>query len=741
MHRDMRRLAAILLPLLIVLALAIWRAQGPAPKPAGAPPAEFSATRAMTNLRELLSQPIAHPVATEANEHVRDFIWTRLRALGYDIQVQRRFACNALPACASVENIFARDPNARGDAVVLVAHYDSVGAGPGASDDGAGVASLLEVARAVRGEHHRNPIAFLITDGEEAGLIGAEAFVADPEFSGNAKLMINVENRGTYGPSNMFETSRNNRWLIRRLAHALERPHATSFFYAIYNLLPNDTDVTVFKRAGKAAVNFAAIGGVNWYHTPLDNLAHVSERTLQHHGDNLLASARAFADADLDARSGDDATYFDVLQFTLIWWPAGATIWIVVVSLALLVYAARKTNPRAMTFGVLATFIAILLAALAGAAVSWIARLHSDGINWVAHPLPSVIAMWLIGIAAAVCGAALFRNGAVRASGASSGGAPDTAAEQAMLFGAALVWHAVAFVLALTLTGVSFLFLVPALAVTICALARARTTAISAVASTAAAILFFPIVILLHDALGGRMIVAIAILIGVLMTLVAPLVARFRCALIAALFALVFAGIAAMLDPASPERPRPISLAYVNDATMPPMWVTPVLTPTLQQAAPFTRASRNLTPWYAGTQWAAAAPPTGAARVEMSAVREGELVTVIVRSPRRANRITLAVRGGTIATVNGVAPAPLSPRHHATSYDGWRFAMATVGTGLPEMTVEIRARGAVELIGSDLTFGIRATSLTIARNASNAVPQHDGDVAITRARMRVAGAQ
>jgi len=548
----------------------IWRAQGPAPKPLSAQASEFSAARSMSVLRELLRENVPHPLGTPANAQVRERIIARFRSLGYETQVQSRFACTARPACGQVENIIARPPGATGDAVVLVAHYDSVGAGPGASDDGAGVAVLLEIARAIRGEPRRNPIVFLVTDGEERGLIGAEAFVADEALSRDAKVMINVENRGTYGPSNMFETSRHNRWLIRQLARSLERPHATSFFYAIYNLLPNDTDVTVYKRAGKASVNFAAIRGVNWYHTPLDDLAHVNERTLQHHGDNLLAAARTFAAADLDARSGDDASYFDLLQFTLIWWPAGATIWISVVSLVLLVFAARKTNPRAMTFGVLATFTAILLALFGGGAVSWLARLRSEGVNWVAHPTPSVLAMALAGIAAALCAAALFRK---------------RSEERALLFGAAFVWHAIAFTLALTLTGASYLFLVPAVLVTLCALAGANETTISAVSAATAGIVFFPLVILFYDALGGQMMTVIAVVVAILFTLVAPLFARLRYAAVAAALALVCAVIALVQPAVSPERPRSISLAYIDDATRTPVFVTQVLTPELARRA------------------------------------------------------------------------------------------------------------------------------------------------------------
>ena len=51
-----------------------------------------------------------------------------------------------------------------------MAHYDSVPFGPGAADDGAGVVTLLETARALKaGPPLKNDVIFLFTDGEEAG--------------------------------------------------------------------------------------------------------------------------------------------------------------------------------------------------------------------------------------------------------------------------------------------------------------------------------------------------------------------------------------------------------------------------------------------------------------------------------------------------------------------------------------------------------------------------------------------
>src|SRR4029079_17420513 len=125
------------------------------------------------------------------------------------------FACTADATCAPVTNVLAELPgDARAEILLVTAHYDSVPAGPGVSDDGVGVAAVLEVARAVRQQHFRNTIRFLITDGEEAGLLGAQAVARDPEMLRGVAAVTEVESRGTSGPSPMFETSRHNRWLI-----------------------------------------------------------------------------------------------------------------------------------------------------------------------------------------------------------------------------------------------------------------------------------------------------------------------------------------------------------------------------------------------------------------------------------------------------------------------------------------------------------------------------------------------
>src|SRR4051794_29535864 len=310
---------------------------GPSPLPESAPPTSFSAMRAIHFERELLGGDVPHPLGTAAHDAVRDRLAAHFRALGYDVTIQRTFACSPWITCSPVANLIARTPgDTRPNALVLAAHYDSVGAGPGVSDDGFGVATILETARALRNEHFRNPIVYLATDAEEAGLLGAEAFVADPALLRNAAAVINVDTRGTSGPSFLFETSRHNAWLARIMAEALPRPSTSSFYYDIYELLPNDTDLTVFKRAGLAGVGFGNIGRPVHYLSPLDNFANVTPSTIQDNGDHALGMARALAGADLRQSSSGNAVWFDVLTFFVIWWPQQFSLAVAIVAFVLL---------------------------------------------------------------------------------------------------------------------------------------------------------------------------------------------------------------------------------------------------------------------------------------------------------------------------------------------------------------------------------------------------------------------
>src|SRR5690606_14804813 len=104
--------------------------------------------------------------------------------------------------------------------------------------------------------------------------------------------------RGASGPSMMFETAGPSAGLADLLG-ALDRPVTSSLFSTVYRRLPNDTDFSIFREAGRRGLNFAFIGDHARYHTPEDDLDHLDLRSLQHHGDAVWALARELGGGDL----------------------------------------------------------------------------------------------------------------------------------------------------------------------------------------------------------------------------------------------------------------------------------------------------------------------------------------------------------------------------------------------------------------------------------------------------------
>lgn len=247
--------------LLAIAALALFALRPPKGRGLDAPPNEFSAARAISVLQPIAERP--HPLGSEENARVRQYLLAALRNLGAEIRVEETagsYNRGRLVRGGRVTNIVATiRGSAPTRALMLAAHYDSVPEGPGAADDGAGVSVILETLRALRSELPlRNDLLILISDGEEAGLLGASGFAADhPELSAQIGVVLNLEARGSSGPVLMFETSEENGWLIKEFARAAAYPMGSSLLYSIYKTLPNDTDLTPLKRAGLNGFNFA----------------------------------------------------------------------------------------------------------------------------------------------------------------------------------------------------------------------------------------------------------------------------------------------------------------------------------------------------------------------------------------------------------------------------------------------------------------------------------------------------
>ena len=209
--------------------------------------------------------------------------------------------------------------------IMFVSHYDSVHQSPGAADAMLPVCAMLEVMRvhSQNGELKTN-IYFLFTDGEENNLLGARKFVdAYPELKGKIDMVINLEMRGNSGGLLLFETSPQSYRLMRSVLQSGAKPIGTSWAAALYAMMPNDTDLTVFLNAGYAGVNFAAIEGVEHYHMPTDNFENLNRNTAWQYLLTTFALADYAANNTLDElrKPSQDVVYFPFLPSVLILMP------------------------------------------------------------------------------------------------------------------------------------------------------------------------------------------------------------------------------------------------------------------------------------------------------------------------------------------------------------------------------------------------------------------------------------
>ncbi|MEI9989375.1 MAG: M20/M25/M40 family metallo-hydrolase [Rhizomicrobium sp.] len=366
---------------LALVAVAIWFAGAtfdglPRPLGADAPATEFSAARAYATLGRLLGPEVPHPVSSPANKAVQGRVRAEFAALGIRTSLYRGMGCEARAdygffACGTAEDIIAEVAPGAGKAIVLVAHYDSVPAGPGAGDDQSSVATILETVRALqaRGMKTKHPIIALLTDGEEAGLLGAHAFLDNPVLRARVGIAINAEGRGNQGPSLLFQTSPGDGPLIDLYAKNVPAYATGSLFAVIYKMLPNDTDLTVFLDHGLPGYNFSFLGHVADYHTAQDRRANLSQATLQSHGDSVLGVASGLMQADFVTLKGGDDIYLTLFGKLLPHLPASRAVPLAILVLAMLLAAAWLSRVDVAGIGRWLAAFSIPLVAVAGSAL------------------------------------------------------------------------------------------------------------------------------------------------------------------------------------------------------------------------------------------------------------------------------------------------------------------------------------------------------------------------------------
>ncbi|MDP3681901.1 MAG: M28 family peptidase [Flavobacterium sp.] len=305
---------------------------------------EFSTKRALNQVEVISKQP--HYVGSKEHEVVANYLVKELNKLGLETSVQEGYTLSDWGNLVQSKNILARiKGTSNSKALLLLSHYDSAphSYSKGASDAGSGVATILESVRAFLYSKtpHKNDIIILFSDAEELGLNGAALFVTKHHWAKEIGLVLNFEARGSSGPSYMLmETNKGNAGLVKEFAAAKATfPVSNSLMYSIYKMLPNDTDLTVFREQGNIqGYNFAFIDDHFNYHTAQDDINHLNKNTLAHQGTYLMPLLNYFSNADLNTtQASEDYVYFTI-PYTFISYPFSWVLPMVVIALVLFIF-------------------------------------------------------------------------------------------------------------------------------------------------------------------------------------------------------------------------------------------------------------------------------------------------------------------------------------------------------------------------------------------------------------------
>ena len=370
----MNKIRPIILTLVMVaaglLAYGLWTL----PSPKAADYEGFSSARVVEDIAVISKEhhSVAHP---EERAKVREYLVERLQGLGADTvklygydslvgpknrHVVYTFDADNILAEFAPENASENTPY-----LMFVAHYDSRYSQPmpkqdtvwsyGAADDGYGVGVTLETVSQLL-KHRadwKQGVKVLFTDAEEVGMYGMTAqWENNKEVFDNVGLMVNIEARGPWGPALLFETCPGNEKIMDLYADASKYHYTYSLPTDVYTFMPNFKDFTSVKDY-IPGMNFSTITDVNHYHTDKDNFSNISEKSIQHYGEQILPIAQEYVTnaeyADKDYfRSEKDTVNFTVPVLGL--FNFSKTVYmvinIVVFLLFLLVFGLEKVRGR-----------------------------------------------------------------------------------------------------------------------------------------------------------------------------------------------------------------------------------------------------------------------------------------------------------------------------------------------------------------------------------------------------------
>jgi hypothetical protein len=322
-------------------------------------PAGTNLTQAWADLQYITRQ--FHPYNSHANDKVRNYLLSRVKDvvtskhLGSDrVQIIDDNVSNVTFSNANTTVYFegtniivairgSEDKEAfypayqtpltstrasRNGGVLVNAHYDSVSTGFGATDDGVGVVSVLQLLSYFTESANwpRRTVVLLLNNGEEDFLNGAKAFMRHP-ISQLPHTFLNLEGAGAGGRATLFRSTDTE---VTNFYQASKHPFGTIVSGDGFKkgLIRSQTDYVVFNgELGLRGLDVAFMEPRARYHTVEDSTRETSLNSLWHMlsasivttsglasdtSNEFSGSGKVRTDGKVDAGTGTDAVWFDV---------------------------------------------------------------------------------------------------------------------------------------------------------------------------------------------------------------------------------------------------------------------------------------------------------------------------------------------------------------------------------------------------------------------------------------------
>ncbi|KAE8352031.1 hypothetical protein BDV28DRAFT_158244 [Aspergillus coremiiformis] len=226
----------------------------------------------------------------------------------------------------------SEDDTERWGGVLVNSHYDSVSTGFGATDDGVGVVTCLQLIKyfTTPGHAPRRGLVVLFNNGEEDFLNGARVYSQHP-ISKLPHTFLNLEGAGAGGRATLFRSSD-----FEVTGAYMRSPHPFGSILSANGfdtgLIASQTDYVVFEgNLGLRGLDVAFMEPRARYHTNQDDTRHTSQDSVWHMLSAAVATTEGLVsdssdrfdgapntDGGVPSGSGSKAVWFDLFGSTFV---------------------------------------------------------------------------------------------------------------------------------------------------------------------------------------------------------------------------------------------------------------------------------------------------------------------------------------------------------------------------------------------------------------------------------------